>query len=156
MHGCEKIVNLDGIAHIEGLSLRIDTKKMPEILVPNGVKLINAPHLTSLVNINKYEFIEKLDISSSSVKDLTHLSELKNLKFLNLGTTKELKNLKGLEKMTSLEILSLIDTENLEDISAIEHLTLRTLYIRGCKKKKSDFPLHLQNIIDWQSSSVSR
>jgi hypothetical protein len=155
LDGCEKIVNLDGIAHIEGLSLRIDTKKIPEILVPNGVKVIDAPHLTSLVNINKYEFIEKLDISSSSVKDLTYLSELKNLKFLNLGTTKELKNLKGLEKVTSLEILSLIDTENLEDISAIEHLTLRTLYIRGCKKKKSDFPLHLQNIIDWQSSSVN-
>jgi hypothetical protein len=63
-----------------------------------------------------------------------------------------LKTLKGIEGLSSLETLNLVDNTGLEDISALDKLHLQKLYIRGCNKKKADFPSQLQDCIDWQSS----
>ena len=151
--GCDSLKNLNGISHLKGLNIRISTSKLPMIVIPNGITILKSCTLHTLENIELYQSIEKLDISSSAVKHLTPLAKLNKLKFLNLSNIKSLKSLAGLENLTSLENLSLIDLINLDDVSAIEHLNLKFLYIKGCKKKKVDFPSHLQPVINWQSSS---
>jgi hypothetical protein len=152
LDGCTRLNNLDGISHLKDVELTLDTVELPSIKTPNGIKSLRATELKSLDGIAQFSELVKLDINSSKVTKLNGLEDLKNLKVLNLSRISKLKSLKGLESILSLEQLRLIDMENLEDISAIENLPLRSIYIRGCKKKKSDFPLKLQNVIDWQSS----
>ncbi len=155
LDGCKGLKNLDGISHLKDVRLTLDTAEIPLIKTPNGIKSLRASELKSLEGIANFSELVKLDISSSKVSKLSLLEGLKNLKVLNLANIDKLKSLKGLESLASLEQLILFDLENLEDISAIENLQLQSIYIRGCKKKKSDFPLRLQSIFDWQSSSVS-
>lgn len=152
---CVKLKNLNGISHLKNVHLTIDTAELPDVKIPNGIKSLSASELKSLEGIANFSELVKLDISSSKVTKLNSLGDLENLKVLNLAKIDKLKSLKGLESLVSLEQLILFDLENLEDISALENLQLKSIYIRGCKKKKSDFPLRLQNIIDWQSSYVS-
>lgn len=152
---CVKLKNLNGISHLKEVHLTIDTAELPDVKIPNGIKSLRASELKSLEGIANFSELVKLDISSSKVSKLNLLEGLKNLKVLNLAKIDKLKSLKGLESLVSLEQLILFDLENLEDISALENLQLQSIYIRGCKKKKSDFPLRLQSIIDWQSSYVS-
>jgi hypothetical protein len=155
LNGCTALKNLDGISQIKDIELRLDTVALPSIKAPNGIKHLKASALKSLEGIAQFSELVKLDISSSNITKLNGLEDLKKLKVLNLSKMIKLKSLKGLEAMSSLEQLILFDLENIDDISAIENLPLRSIYIRGCKKKKADFPLKLQNIIDWQSSYVS-
>lgn len=152
---CLKLKNVNGISHLKDVHLTIDRAELPDVKIPNGIKSLRASELKSLEGIANFSELVKLDISSSKVSKLNLLEGLKNLKVLNLTNIDKLKSLKGLESLASLEQLILIDLENLEDISAIENLSLRSIYIRGCKKKKTDFPLRLQSIIDWQSSHVN-
>ena len=155
MNGCTGLKNLDGISQIKDIELTLDTVALPSIKAPNGIKHLKASALKSLEGIAQFSELVKLDISTSNVTKLNGLEDLKKLKVLNLSKMAKLKSLKGLEAISSLEQLILFDLENIEDISAIENLPLRSIYIRGCKKKKADFPLNLQNVIDWQSSYVS-
>jgi hypothetical protein len=151
---CAKLKDISGIAHIAGVCITIGTSKIPDIKVPNGVTYLKATELKTLEGISTFGSLEKLDISSSAVTNLTTLAELKNLKMLNLKSIDKLKTLKGLETLSSLEQLILLETKNLEDISALEELKLNSIHIYGSKKKKADFPKHLQSVIDWQSSFV--
>jgi hypothetical protein len=155
LNGCTGLKNLDGIAHLKDVHLTLDTVALPAIKTSNFIKSIRASELKSLEGIAQFSELVKLDLSSSKITKLNGLQELKNLKVLNLYNMAKLKSLKCLEAISSLEQLILVDMENLEDISAIENLELRSIYIRGCKKKKSDFPLKLQNVIDWQSLYAS-
>jgi hypothetical protein len=155
LNGCTELKNVDGISHLKDVNLTFHTDKIPGIKTPNGITSLHAPELKSLDGITHFNELVKLDISSSKVGSLSLLDSLKNLRVLNVSKNAKLKSLKGIETLVSLEQLILFDLENLEDISALENLQLKSIYIRGCKKKKSDFPLHLQNVIDWQSSYVS-
>ena len=151
---CNKLKDISGIAHIAGVGITIGTSRIPDIKVPNGVTYLKASELKTLEGISTFGSLEKLDISSSAVTNLTALQDLKNLKILNLKSIDKLKTLKGLETLSSLEQLILLETKHLEDISALEELKLNSIHIYGSKKKKGDFPKHLQSVIDWQSSFV--
>ena len=149
---CKNLKNLNGIAQIKGARIFIGTVGIPNIKVPNEVISLRASDLNLLDGITNFNKLEQLDIRSSSVTNLAMLSELKSLRILNLKGIDTLKSLKGLETLDSLEQLILIDTRNLENISALEALNLKKIQIFRSKKKKADFPKHLQSAIDWQSS----
>lgn len=152
LSGCTKLKDISGIAHFKGIALSLEVNELPEIKMPNGIVNLQAGEIKSLKNIELYSELERLNVISSKITSLASLSALKKLRFLDISKNEKIKSLKGIELLEWLETLVLLGLKNLEDISALDKLVLQKIYIQGCKKKKSDFPSHLQSAIDWQTT----
>lgn len=76
--------------------------------------------------------IEGLYIKRSGIKDLSILSNLKNLKYFWLGSSSQITDLSVLRKIKDLEVLDIENTNQITDYSLIGDLTnLKELALTG-------------------------
>jgi len=111
----------------------LDCSKLPESLYSLNINIYSKNKITQIETLNETS-LEHLTISGFTEKDLTKISSLKNLKSLDLQTSR-IKSLKGIESLINVKVLSFGGVRSLIDISGIEALQkLKFLEFDNCWK----------------------
>jgi len=152
LNGCPKLEDISGICRIPFDELILTTANIPHAGDFSLLKQLTVPKLESLVGIAQFSGLTQLNLYGNEViSDISLVRELANLERLTLRNCKSLTSLEGIQHCKNLKHLNLADTEKLSDISALEGMMIEELFINGCLLKKSDFPTHLEDFIDWQT-----
>lgn len=94
--------------------------------------------------------LESLSISTSSIKDVWGIGNLRRLRTLGLYHLKQLENLTGLEGIPQLEELEIVDCRKVENIEPIgELVNLRKLILGNDGSLKSLKPLRGHKYMQW-------
>jgi len=102
-----------------------------------------------------------LCIKWSGVKKLDHITNLKNLKYLRIGSSTKIESIEPLQQMTNLEVLEIENFKKISDFSPLGHLTnLKFLRIEGgmyTKQKVDSFePFgRLTNLIHFSTAMLN-
>ena len=80
----------------------------------------------------KLDNLVGLYIKWSSIKSLDQITNLKNLKYLRIGSSAKIENIEALGQMTNLEVLEIENFKKISDFSTLKNLTkLKFLTIEG-------------------------
>lgn len=104
--------------------------------------------------------LEGLYIKWSGIKSLEPITNLKNLKYLRIGSSAKIESIEPLRQMINLEVLEIENFKKITDFSTLKHLTnLKFLKIEGgmySKQKVDSFePLGaLTNLIHFSTTMI--
>ena len=110
---------------------------------------------------SKLDNLVGLYIKWSGIKSLDRITNLKNLKYLRIGSSAKVESIEPLRQMTNLEVLEIENFKNISDFSALKDLTnLKFLEIKGgmyTKQRVDSFePLSsLTNLIHLSTAMIS-
>ncbi len=80
----------------------------------------------------KLDNLVGLYIKWSNVKSLDNITNLKNLKYLRIGSSAKIESIEPFRQMTNLEVLEIENFKKISDFSVLRHLTnLKFLGIEG-------------------------
>lgn len=102
----------------------------------------SACKLTNLVGLN---------IKWSNIKSLDKINNLKNLKYLRIGSSAQIENIVPLSNLTNLEVLEIENFKKISDFSLLSNLTnLKFLTVEGgmYTKQKIDSFEPISNLTD--------
>lgn len=135
------LVNLDGLEKIQtlhdGLDIE-DNKSLSDIKgianlsavdVSQGVgfiKITNSPLLTDLSALNNITESTGIFLSNLSIKDLTGLKNLENVKVIELDGLNGLTDLSGLEKIKTANTITISSNNSLLSLSGLEKIKTAT------------------------------
>lgn len=108
-----------------------------------GVTDLWLTGVSDIQGIQYFQNLERLTISKSNFKDLSFLSQMPNLKSVEIDAV-NIESLKGIENNTTLEELGVFDCPNLKDITAIANL--KNLKYLSLSSIGNSTPIDLSNI----------
>lgn len=116
------------LGKLTGELTKVDLESIKSLWVANI-------QITSLKGIEKLTNLEKLELTSTGIEDISYLKNLKKLKILGLFGN-NIPNLDIIGSLTNLESLNVRYNSRLSNISPLEGLTnLKALYITGTNIK---------------------
>ncbi|CAI0442633.1 unnamed protein product [Linum tenue] len=123
------------LANVEGLLQSLETLTTLELTNFLSLEtLLGLPSLGNLKKLTGLESLRRLNLTDcASIVRLPNLSDLKNLKVLNIGGCKQLTEIRGLESLETLQALAMSNCKSinkLPDLSCLEYL--RYLDVREC------------------------
>jgi len=94
---------------------------------------INCCDIEDLGVFSKMNHLESLCLKSPSISAIGDVSNLKNLRYLELGNAKNLTSLEGIEQLSNLEDLRFYICRKMRNIEPLRSLTrLKRLYLCNC------------------------
>lgn len=114
-------------------------KNLKKIILKSNKTLSNLEGIKSLKKIEEINILPKESWQTScDIVDLKGISDLENLKVLNIYNCEKLISLNGLENLNSLEILNIRKCQKLVDIGNLSKLkSLKSISLRECESISS-------------------
>jgi hypothetical protein len=146
----KNLIDINGVSNILNLYLTLDIHNLPKKIMRNNIVVLCLNDVQSLEGIGQFNKLIRLKLEkTSSELSLDALKELKSLEALDFEDNENLRSLKGISTLKNLKVLNLKNTPNLSDISDLTNMMIETIFTRGSKMKKADFPEHLQKNVIW-------
>ncbi|CAI0460439.1 unnamed protein product, partial [Linum tenue] len=139
---CPNVVEIPGMGGLGECLSRLTIKKCPSLANLDGLLQLllkrlyirSCPELTEVTGLGRLVSLEWLTVEScTSIRQLFDLSELKNLKELNLSDGQSLTDLIGVDRLESLRKLRMrrcCSVRKLPNLSSLKNL--ETLELVGC------------------------
>lgn len=104
--------------------------------------------------------LQELSIANSDLREVVHVTALKNLKLLGLYNLKRLTSLRGLEQLGQLEALEVNGCkaiERIDELAALAHLRRLQLNDDGAIASLSPLraAIHLEEVLFYESTNIT-
>jgi hypothetical protein len=140
---CDSEIDFSCFPQLEdvGLEWRTEAKSLFDCTTLKKV-FINCCEIEDLSSFSKMQHLKSLCLKSPSISAIGDVSNLKNLRYLELGNAKNLTSLDGIEKLSNLEDLRFYICRKMRNIEPLRSLTkLKRLYLCNCGPIESLKPL---------------
>lgn len=140
---CDSEIDFSCFPYLEEASLewRPKAKSLFDCTTLKKV-FINCCEIRDLSVFSKMQHLESLCLKSPLISAIGDVSNLKNLKYLELGNAKNLTSLEGIEQLTNLEDLRFYICRKMRNIDSLRSLTkLKRLHLCNCGPIESFKPL---------------
>lgn len=157
---CNTEIDFTFFPEIEDVSLEW-RPKVRSLFACSGLKKLFINHYPgkSLEDFAKLCNLQYLSLKSPKIEGIGDVSELTELKLLELGNATRLSNLEGIEKLASLETLQIQTCSKIKNIEPIKSMTnLKRLFICDCGEIESLRPIaklpELQEVHFYESTNI--
>jgi Leucine-rich repeat (LRR) protein len=116
---CTKLEYID-LSYCPNLA---DISLLPSFSKLHSLCLDGFSHVHQFVHIGKCFSLQRLSQNDSNLRNLHHITALKNLKMLEISENFNITNIKGLSKLNSLSSLKILSCFTITDITPIGKLT---------------------------------